>query len=80
MVRKQIWAVITVVVTVLVWSVVMATLGHAAAIATLVPSLGLLVQQIIQSTAGPGAKAETTAPPAPTASGKAPGENQGDRR
>lgn len=64
MVRKQVWAAIAL-ITVLAWSVVMAALGQVAAIATLVPSLGLLVQQIVHSATGtqPG----QTAVPPPTA-------------
>ncbi|MFI9723999.1 hypothetical protein ACIHFE_30855 [Streptomyces sp. NPDC052396] len=61
--------------TVLAWSVVMATLGQTAAIATLVPSLGLLVQQISQAIAGSGGKSPAT----PTDSGSVPrddGESQ----
>ncbi|POX55334.1 hypothetical protein C3489_11175 [Streptomyces sp. Ru71] len=34
---------------VLTWSTVMIVLGHAAAAAVLLPSLGLLVQQIVQA-------------------------------
>ncbi|KNB53749.1 hypothetical protein [Streptomyces caatingaensis] len=56
MARKQMWAVLVVVATVLAWSLVMVTLGETAAIATLVPSLGLLVQQIVQAAAA-GARA-----------------------
>lgn len=50
MYRKQALTAI-ILVTVLAWSVVMAALGHVAAIAALVPSLGLLVQQIINASA-----------------------------
>jgi hypothetical protein len=48
---KQVLTVITS-VAVLSWSVVMAALGHVAAVAALVPSLGLLVQQIINAVTG----------------------------
>ncbi|WP_372410957.1 hypothetical protein [Streptomyces luteireticuli] len=61
---KLIWAVIAVVTTVLAWSVVMVTLGQTAAIATLVPSLGLLVQQIVQA-ATAGTRTGGRAPTAP---------------
>jgi hypothetical protein len=61
--RKQRWAVV-VVATVLTWTVAMATLGQAAAVATLVPSLGLLVQQIIQAVAGTGAEGTAREPAA----------------
>lgn len=40
--------IVVVLLLVLAWSVVMAALGYAAAIATLVPSLVLLVQQVVQ--------------------------------
>lgn len=33
----------------LTWSTVMTVLGHAAAAAVLLPSLGLLVQQVVQA-------------------------------
>ncbi|MCZ4101082.1 hypothetical protein [Streptomyces sp. H39-C1] len=39
---------VIVLMTVFSWSVVMAALGQLAAVATLVPSLGLLVQQLVQ--------------------------------
>lgn len=51
--RMQMWAVIAL-VAVFSWSVIMAALGQVSAIATLVPSLGLLVQQTIQALAGSG--------------------------
>ncbi|MFF5157424.1 hypothetical protein ACFY3N_14390 [Streptomyces sp. NPDC000348] len=35
----------------LTWSTVMTVLGHAAAAAVLLPSLGLLVQQVVQALA-----------------------------
>ncbi len=46
--------VVTVVVlaAVLTWSTIMIVLGHAAAAAVLLPSLGLLVQQIVQALTG----------------------------
>lgn len=76
MARKQMWTVITVVATVLAWSVVMATLGQTAAIATLVPSLGLLVQQIVQAaTAGARTGGRT-----PTASGDETRDGAGEAR
>jgi len=54
MIRMQVWAVI-VTMTVLAWSVMMASLGQAAAIGALVPSLGLLVHQIVQAAQAAGA-------------------------
>ncbi|MEU5116646.1 hypothetical protein AB0G64_34735 [Streptomyces longwoodensis] len=38
---------------VLTWSTIMIVLGHAAAAAVLLPSLGLLVQQIVQALTAP---------------------------
>lgn len=54
-------------VTVLAWSVVMAALGQIAAIATLVPSVGLLVQQVVKALTDGGTKRPGTPvpPPAP---------------
>lgn len=46
--RQQVLFVITLVI-VLAWSVVMAALGYVAAIAALVPSLVLIVQQFVQA-------------------------------
>ncbi|MEV7302373.1 hypothetical protein [Streptomyces clavifer] len=43
--REQVLIVIAL-MAVLAWSAVMAALGHIAAVATLVPSLALVVQQI----------------------------------
>jgi hypothetical protein len=40
-------------VTVLMWSTVMAVLGQVAAAAALLPSLGLLLQQIVQALSSP---------------------------
>lgn len=37
----------------LTWSTVMTVLGHAAAAAVLLPSLGLLVQQVVQALTAP---------------------------
>ncbi|MCZ4121862.1 hypothetical protein [Streptomyces sp. H39-S7] len=55
---KQVLTVI-VLVSVCSWSAVMAALGQVAAVAALVPSLGLLVQQVVHaSTCG---KPESTA-------------------
>jgi hypothetical protein len=49
--KRQIWMV-SALALVFAWSVAMAALGQAAAMVTLVPSLGLLVQQIVQAVAG----------------------------
>ncbi|WP_331742828.1 hypothetical protein OG239_42505 (plasmid) [Streptomyces sp. NBC_00868] len=51
MFKKQKWTVAAL-TAVLAWSVVMTLLGQVAALATLVPSLGLLIQQIVQALAG----------------------------
>lgn len=44
---------VAVLVTVLTWSTVMTVLGQVAAVAALLPSLGLLVQQIVQALTAP---------------------------
>jgi hypothetical protein len=62
--RKQIWTVVALVM-VLAWSVVMTALGQVTALATLVPSLGLLVQQIAQAVLGVTPAPGTAAAPAP---------------
>ncbi|MFK4071951.1 hypothetical protein [Streptomyces sp. NPDC029674] len=46
MTSKQVMA-MAVLAAVLMWSTVMTVLGHLAAVAALLPSLGLLVQQIV---------------------------------
>lgn len=61
--RKQVVTVI-VLVTVFAWSAVMAALGQVAAVAALVPSLALLVQQIAKALTGPET-GRTAAPPPP---------------
>ncbi|MFI1508164.1 hypothetical protein [Streptomyces sp. NPDC020597] len=40
---------VAVLATVLTWSTVMTVLGHVAAVAAVLPSLGLLVQQLVQA-------------------------------
>ncbi|MGN5380203.1 hypothetical protein ACQ4WX_32545 [Streptomyces lasalocidi] len=62
---KKVWTV-AVLVTVLTWSTVMTVLGQVAAMATLLPSLGLLVQQMVQALTGPD-DPRAPADPAPTA-------------
>ncbi|MEV5976464.1 hypothetical protein [Streptomyces sp. NPDC052114] len=54
--------VVAVLVAVFAWSTVMTVLGQLAAVATLLPSLGLLVQQIL--TVLTEARRDTTAAPA----------------
>lgn len=51
----------------LTWSTVMTVLGHAAAAAVLLPSLGLLVQQVVQAlTASDGRSRPADATPSST--------------
>ncbi|MCZ0986899.1 hypothetical protein [Streptomyces diastatochromogenes] len=57
---------VAVLVTVLTWSTVMTVLGQVAAMATLLPSLGLLVQQIVQALSGSDG---SRTPDGPTATG-----------
>lgn len=69
---KQVLTVV-VLVAVFSWSVVMAVLGQVAAVATLVPSLGLLVQQVVQALAGGGESGQAPAAaarPVPGADGE----------
>ncbi|MFF0094672.1 hypothetical protein ACFYSF_32600 [Streptomyces canus] len=49
--RKQLW-IVAVLAAILAWSTVMTVLGQLAAVAALLPSLGLLVQQIVAAFAG----------------------------
>lgn len=44
---------VAVLVAVLTWSAVMTALGQVVAAAALLPSLGLLVQQVVQALASP---------------------------
>lgn len=62
--------IVAVLAAVLAWSTVMTVLGQLAAVAALLPSLGLLIQQIASAFTiggGPGARAGAT----PTASAAA---------
>jgi hypothetical protein len=59
---------VAVLVAVLTWSTVMTVLGHVAAVAALLPSLGLLVQQIVQALTAP----DTCCPAAQAGSGQEP--------
>ncbi|MDQ0955850.1 ABC-type enterochelin transport system permease subunit [Streptomyces phaeochromogenes] len=52
---------VAVLVAVLVWSTVMTVLGQLAAVAALLPSLGLLIQQIISAHSGTDARPGTPA-------------------
>ncbi|MFF1548056.1 hypothetical protein [Streptomyces sp. NPDC058291] len=47
---------------VLTWSTVMIMMGHATAAAVLLPSLGLLVQQIVQALTAPDGPARSSDP------------------
>ncbi|WP_405933652.1 hypothetical protein [Streptomyces sp. NBC_00827] len=64
---------VAVAATVLTWSTVMTVLGHVAAVAALLPSLGLLVQQLVQALTAPDGSSppDGSHPPAgPTAAGR----------
>jgi len=56
---------VAVLVTVFAWSTVMTVLGQLAAMAALLPSLGLLIQQITAALTGPEQRHTTTPGPAP---------------
>ncbi|MFE2064959.1 hypothetical protein ACFXDH_21625 [Streptomyces sp. NPDC059467] len=59
---------------VLVWSAVMTALGQLAAVAALLPSLGLLIQQIVAALGGSGAADPRQSPPPPAPVGPAGSE------
>ncbi|MFE2500155.1 hypothetical protein [Streptomyces scopuliridis] len=69
--RKQVLTV-AVLVAVLVWSTVMTVPGELTAVAALLPSLGLLVQQIVAALHGTetGGNAPADTPPAAVAAGR----------
>ncbi|MFB6790254.1 hypothetical protein ACFCWT_26735 [Streptomyces olivaceus] len=59
---------VAILAAVLAWSTVMTVLGELAAVAALLPSLGLLIQQIVSAlTGGPGTRAGTAPVASPTA-------------
>ncbi|MCX4428327.1 hypothetical protein OG585_46975 (plasmid) [Streptomyces sp. NBC_01340] len=61
---------VAVLATVLTWSTVMTVLGQVTAVAALLPSLGLLVQQIVQALTAPdGSRPSAPADPGPAATG-----------
>jgi hypothetical protein len=64
MTGKQVMTVL-VLAAVLAWSTVMTVLGQLTALIALLPTLGLLVQQIVSAIGGPESRA-TTAAAAPT--------------
>nr|ANO42832.1 hypothetical protein A8713_036945 [Streptomyces sp. SAT1] len=47
---------VAVLATVLAWSTLMTVLGYLAAVAALLPSLGLLIQQIVSAFNGAGSR------------------------
>ncbi|MFF3489190.1 hypothetical protein ACFYXC_39020 [Streptomyces sp. NPDC002701] len=53
--------IVAVLAAVLTWSTVMTVLGQLAAVAALLPSLGLLIQQIISALGGTAVRSGTTA-------------------
>ncbi|WP_328499709.1 hypothetical protein OG828_48625 [Streptomyces sp. NBC_00457] len=55
---------VAVLVAVLTWSTVMTVLGQVAAVAALLPSLGLLVQQIVQALTAPDGSGSPAGPAA----------------
>ncbi|MCX4920245.1 hypothetical protein ACFWA4_05260 [Streptomyces sp. NPDC060011] len=59
--KKQVW-VVAVLAAVLAWSTVMTVLGQLAAVAALLPSLGLLVQQIAAAMNGSDTRQAGTGP------------------
>ncbi|MER5757227.1 hypothetical protein [Streptomyces sp. NPDC002088] len=59
---------VAVLATVLTWSTVMTVLGQVTAVAALLPSLGLLVQQIVQALTAPDGS-RPPADPGPAAAG-----------
>ncbi|SEF19030.1 hypothetical protein SAMN05216533_8578 [Streptomyces sp. Ag109_O5-10] len=68
---------VAVLAVVLAWSAVLVALGQLAAVAALLPSLGLLIQQIVTALAGsgrPGVRPDTQAasPAAPAGSEELP--------
>ncbi|GAA2280429.1 hypothetical protein GCM10010145_59640 [Streptomyces ruber] len=66
MLSRQVLAV-AVLVAVFAWSTVMTVLGHLAAVAALLPSLGLLVQQIVAVLTGTETRRNAAADMAPAA-------------
>ncbi|MGW3653627.1 hypothetical protein [Streptomyces sp. NPDC000878] len=68
MFRKQVW-IVAVLAAVLAWSTVMTVLGQLAAVAALLPSLGLLVQQIVAAFTGMETRRTGAAGSGPAAAG-----------
>ncbi|MFF8035616.1 MULTISPECIES: hypothetical protein [unclassified Streptomyces] len=65
---------VAVLAAVLAWSTVMTVLGQLAAVATLLPSLGLLIQQIVSAFGGGSGARPGTTPTAPAAAAPAASE------
>ncbi|MFE9812311.1 hypothetical protein [Streptomyces sp. NPDC005548] len=66
--RKQVW-IVAVLAAVLAWSTVMTALGQLTAVAALLPSFGLLVQQIAAAMSGTEARYVRAADGVPEAAG-----------
>jgi len=64
---------VAVLVAVVAWSTVMTVPGQLAAVAALLPSLGLLVQQIVPALGGMETRRDPAADPSPTAAASAAG-------
>lgn len=75
MTSKQVMTV-AVLAAVLTWSTVMTVLGQLAAVAALLPSLGLLIQQIVSALSGTDIRSGTAAasPPAGPAGSEEPSQ------
>ncbi|MFJ3229197.1 hypothetical protein ACIPJS_38415 [Streptomyces sp. NPDC086783] len=63
---------VAVLAAVLAWSTVMTVLGQFAAVAALLPSLGLLIQQIVSAFAGSGTGARPATTPASASASATP--------
>lgn len=64
MTSKQVMIVVLL-AAVLAWSTVMTVLGQLAAVAALLPSLGLLIQQIVSALSGPNTRTSAAASASP---------------
>ncbi|GAA1150244.1 hypothetical protein [Streptomyces javensis] len=76
--RKQVLTV-AVLVAVFAWSTVMTVLGQLAAVAALLPSLGLLVQQIVTALGGMETRPDAAVAPSPAAAAGAAGREESPR-
>ncbi|MFI7104245.1 hypothetical protein ACIBK8_33510 [Streptomyces sp. NPDC050161] len=75
---KQIWTA-AVLVTVFAWSTVMTALGQLTAMAALLPSLGMLVQQIAAALNGTETRRDVAAGRSPAAAVGAAGREESHR-